>query len=175
MQVYVDLLTLLGLRDEPGFIDGYGPIDADTARDIAEDPTSTWHRIIFDPDTAALLDYGRTTYRPPKQLKRFIKHKHPHCIAPGCRKRAVDCDDDHCLAWQAEGMTCPGNLAPLCRGHHLMKTFFHWTYVINPDDSTTWTLPDGHQVTTRPPPRWNQPGETPMPPAQQPDDDEPPF
>ena len=66
VQVYVDLATLLGLRDEPGFIDGYGPIDAETARDIAEDPTSTWHRIIFDPETAALLDYGRTTYRPPE-------------------------------------------------------------------------------------------------------------
>lgn len=175
VNVYIDLLTMLGLRDEPGHVEGYGPIDADTARDLATDPSSTWHRIVFDQCTGAMLDYGRAVYRPPADLKRHVSHRHPHCTAPGCRKRAVDCEYDHCRAWSEHGMTCPGNLAPLCKRHHLMKTFFGWTYTINPDDSITWTRPDGHQITTRPPPRWPQPSEPPMPPTKRPDDDTPPF
>ncbi|MGX9349451.1 hypothetical protein ACWXWW_17845, partial [Microbacterium sp. KNMS] len=36
VQVTVAATTLAGLDDEPGFLAGYGPIDADTARKLAE-------------------------------------------------------------------------------------------------------------------------------------------
>jgi hypothetical protein len=50
ISVIVSLETLAGVEDEPGWLDTYGPITAQHARDIASDPT------------------GTTRYRPPKHL-----------------------------------------------------------------------------------------------------------
>jgi hypothetical protein len=65
VQVTVGLTTLLGLDELPGDLAGYGPIPAHLARQIAADPNSTWRRLLTDARSGTLLDYGRTTYRPP--------------------------------------------------------------------------------------------------------------
>jgi hypothetical protein len=44
ISVIVNLETLAGVEDEPGWLDGYGPITADTARALAADDTGTWRR-----------------------------------------------------------------------------------------------------------------------------------
>jgi hypothetical protein len=41
------------------------------------------------------------------------------------------------------GQTHPDNLAPLCRGHHNIKTHGRWKYVRNRDGTYTWTSPRG--------------------------------
>ncbi|MFC4604562.1 HNH endonuclease signature motif containing protein [Rhodococcus kronopolitis] len=46
VQLHIDLDTLLGLVDDPGFLSGHGPIDPELARRIAED--ATWQAIIAD-------------------------------------------------------------------------------------------------------------------------------
>jgi hypothetical protein len=46
---------------EPAELAGYGPIPAAMAREIV---AATWHRLLIDPASGALLDYGATTYRP---------------------------------------------------------------------------------------------------------------
>jgi hypothetical protein len=56
------------------------------------------------------------------------------------------------------GQTRPGNLAPLCRTHHRVKTFTTWDYKRLDNASYTWTSPTGHQhhvqpVSRRPPER----------------------
>jgi hypothetical protein len=65
VQVTVALSTLLGLDEQPGELDGHGPIPASVAR-IAADESGPWRRLLTD-DRGRLLDYGRTTYRPPKK------------------------------------------------------------------------------------------------------------
>jgi hypothetical protein len=42
VQVSAALSTLLGLDEQPGDLDGYGPIPAELARRLAADPTGTW-------------------------------------------------------------------------------------------------------------------------------------
>lgn len=37
-----------------------------------------------------------------------------------------------------------GNLHPLCREHHLLKTFCGWEPVLASDGTVTWTSPTGH-------------------------------
>jgi hypothetical protein len=49
LSVIVSLETLAGVEDEPGWLDGYGPITADTARALAADRTGTWRRLVIDP------------------------------------------------------------------------------------------------------------------------------
>ena len=49
---------------------------------------------------------------------------------PGCRRRAVNCDLDHTIAWPT-GSTEASNLGPLCRRHHRLKT--HFGFDLQPD------------------------------------------
>jgi hypothetical protein len=87
------------------------------------------------------------------------------CSFPGCNRPAHRCDLDHLIPWPA-GATHPGNLAPLCRLHHLIKTFCGWTPHAQPDGSIQWSAPTGHTYTTTPGasmlfPHWNI--QTPIP------------
>ncbi|MGH8573351.1 MAG: DUF222 domain-containing protein, partial [Gammaproteobacteria bacterium] len=71
VQMTVPASTLLGLDDVPGELAGYGPIPANLARELAAD--ATWRRLLTDPASGALLDYGRSTYRPPAALADFVR------------------------------------------------------------------------------------------------------
>ena len=57
INVTVPVLTLLGLDDEPADLEGYGPIDADTARRLAAHAPSM-RRILVHPETGAGMARG---------------------------------------------------------------------------------------------------------------------
>ncbi|GAA5204624.1 HNH endonuclease signature motif containing protein [Microbacterium jejuense] len=119
--ITVPVMTLLGEGDEPATLDGYGPIDTETARRLAGE-ASSWVRILTHPVTGTVLDVDRKTYRVPKALRRWLGVRDPMCIGPGCMRLARDCDIDHRLDWQYGGTTSDANLAPLCHSHHVVKT-----------------------------------------------------
>jgi hypothetical protein len=121
IQVTVGLTTLLGLDEEPGELEGYGPIPAPVARSIAGD--GTWRRIITDPASGTVLDVGRTTYRPPPDLARQVETRDRTCRYPGCAVPAARCDLDHVVPFP-HGPTAAANLVPLCRRHHRFKHQF---------------------------------------------------
>ena len=56
LQVTLAATTLAGLDDQPGDLDGYGPIPAEIARTIATD--ATWQQLLTDPHTGTLLTLG---------------------------------------------------------------------------------------------------------------------
>lgn len=142
VHVTVALTTLLGVDDAPAELDGYGPIDADTARRIAS--TGTWRRLLTDPRTGTLLDYGRTTYTPPADLREFVLARDRRCTFPGCPRPGRRCQLDHVHEWQHGGTTCAGNLHLLCLRHHTCKTSRTWRAGRNPHTGcTTWTSPVG--------------------------------
>lgn len=85
---YVDVLSLMGLRNDPAFLAGYGPIPEWVAQEIAAEPDSTWSRLITDPATGQLLEAGADQYRPPASLVRFIKARDRECSQPGCHRPA---------------------------------------------------------------------------------------
>jgi hypothetical protein len=88
-------------------------------------------------------------YRPSTKLTAFVRMRSMTCSFPGCSKAAHTCDLDHLVPWPA-GPTHPGNLAPLCRLHHLIKTFAGWTPDAHPDGTITWTAPTGHRYAKTP-------------------------
>ncbi|MFI2838696.1 DUF222 domain-containing protein [Mycolicibacterium sp. PDY-3] len=89
-------------------------------------------------------------YRPSAKLAAYVRMTAMTCCFPGCGQPAQHCDIDHVVAWPA-GATHPGNLRPLCREHHLLKTVkVGWTPKAHPDGTTTWTAPNGHTYTTKP-------------------------
>jgi len=86
----------------------------------------------------------------PAAVQRFVRARQRRCSAPGCRVPARRCDLDHRVAWP-DGPTCPCNLAPLCRRHHLAKHRFGWLVTkANPDPrdpSQRWQSPLGYHYT----------------------------
>lgn len=149
--VTVPVLTLLGVEELPGTLEGYGPIDPDTARRLSGRARS-FQRILTHPITGTVLDIDRSSYRVPADLKRWTELRDQHCTFPGCGRSARHCDLDHPTAWQHNGTTNAANLAHLCRHHHRLKHESNWKITPAADGSTTWTTPTGEVHTTDPPP-----------------------
>ncbi|SDJ39666.1 protein of unknown function [Frankineae bacterium MT45] len=152
VQVTIAATTLLNLDELPGELDGYGPIPAVLARKIAADPTGTWRRLVTDPVTGTLLDYGRTTYKPPRNLADFVITRDQTCAFPTCSRSARRCDLDHRIPYPAGG-TSDANLNALCRKHHRLKHHLGWT--LTHRDTTGnhhWTTKTGHHYQSTTPP-----------------------
>jgi hypothetical protein len=143
VQVTVALSTLLGLDAQPGELDGHGPIPAEQARHLAADSSGTWRRLVTD-ELGRLVDYGRTTYRPPADLERHIIARDRTCRFPSCNRRACTCELDHIIAWKSGGPTNDANMAALCCRHHHVKHDHGWPLKRLPDGSIEWTSPTGH-------------------------------
>ena len=150
VQVLVPYSTLTGADDAPVELVGYGPIPAPQARDIAAD--GVWRRLVTDPLSGALLDHGRTVYRPPAALADFVRARDVTCRFPPCNRRAIDGELDHTRAWTGEGgETCEENLYGGCvHHHHLHHDAPGWTVQQDPDGTITWTTPTGHRYSSRP-------------------------
>ena len=133
----VNLTTLLGLDDDPGEVVGVGPIPAVEARILAAD--GLWRAWITDAATGAVIDTGRRVYTPSAAVARLVRAREPYCRMPGCRRRAVNCDLDHTVAWPT-GSTEASNLGPLCRRHHRLKT--HFRFDLQPDPEPERFEPD---------------------------------
>lgn len=150
--VTVPALTFLGGDDGPATLDGYGPIDLDTARRLAGGATS-WTRLLTHPLSGAPLALDRTSYRVTAALRRWLGVTSPTCVFPGCARSARDCDIDHLTAWAEGGNTDADNLEPECRHHHRLRHESRWSPSRDPDTGDVrWTSPRGHEVETDPPP-----------------------
>lgn len=150
--ITVPVLTLLGQNEEPAMLDGYGPIDLDTARRLAGE-ASSWVRILTHPVTGTILDLDRRTYRVTNPLRRFLGVRDPVCIFPGCTRPARHCQIDHRLDWQYGGTTTDTNLAPQCQTHHVLKTKSRWRLYRCPTTGATWWIsPTALHIDTDPPP-----------------------
>ncbi|HEY0217615.1 MAG TPA: DUF222 domain-containing protein [Cellulomonas sp.] len=99
VRVTVALSTLLGIDDEPADLAGYGPVDATTARALAEG--GIWRRVVTDPLSGTVLDVGRTRYRPPAGMVEHVQARDRTCARPGCSATAESCDLDHTVEFHA--------------------------------------------------------------------------
>ncbi|WP_341358546.1 DUF222 domain-containing protein [Georgenia sp. M64] len=121
---------------------GYGPITPDVARALAAG--GTWRRIVTDPLTGAVLDVGRTRYRPPADLLDHVRQRDRTCVRPGCTTPAHRCQYDHTQAWAHGGPTAAHNGGPLCTRDHTIKTAGIFTVVQPQPGIFEWLTPTGH-------------------------------
>ncbi|PRC45407.1 HNH endonuclease, partial [Mycobacterium sp. ITM-2017-0098] len=92
-QVVVNVIasadTVNGASEAPGYLCGFGVIDAALVRELAREAT---RRLVehpgFDPGQAL-------TYRPSAALARYIRCRDLTCRFPGCTVPAARCDIDH--------------------------------------------------------------------------------
>ncbi|MBT2248720.1 DUF222 domain-containing protein [Arthrobacter sp. BHU FT2] len=155
--VTVPVFTLLGLTDEPADLDGYGPIPAAMARTLVANGATSFYRVLVDPRDGAPLEIGRTSYRLPEAMKRWIRMRDRHCTFPSCTNHSTDNDADHLTAWHHHGTTGVSNLAQLCPKHHRLKHNSGWTPTpATETEPPGWTSPTGrhypaHQPDPKPP------------------------
>ncbi|MFB9776861.1 HNH endonuclease signature motif containing protein [Brevibacterium otitidis] len=163
--VTVPALALLNQKNDdeeeggvrvPGMVNGH-PISPDTARQLTGTGHSTVYRILTDPTDGTVLDHAAETYTIPERMRIALVEKWQFCTLPGCDRSAVKAELDHIEPFNHEdpgrgGPTSMGNLHPLCREHHQMKTEDKLRVRRDPDTGMlTWTLPGGHQLTALPP------------------------
>ena len=119
------------------------------ARALASDATGTWRRILTEPGTGRLLDYGTTTYKPPQPLVDFVVARDRHCRFPGCARPARRCDVDHQTPFP-DGPTSARNCEALCEHHHRLKHQAGWSVTGDPAGELHWTSPTGHHYRSPP-------------------------
>ncbi|MGW9632088.1 DUF222 domain-containing protein [Agromyces sp. NPDC055520] len=149
VHVTVPVLTLTGATSEPGILDGYGPIDADTARRLTAGAPS-FTRLLTHPVTGTVLDVDRTRYRPPADLQRWLQIRDGTCRFPGCNRNARRCDIDHGTPWHEGGRTACDNLCHLCPMHHHLKHETAWMLRHLADGILEWISPAGRTHVTHP-------------------------
>lgn len=149
VHVQVDLDTLAGLSEHAGELNGYGPVIADIARQVAtEQENADWRYRITDPPTGRPLHDGTIRRRPTANQRRTVETRDQTCIFPGCRMPATDCDLDHRIRWVDGGATRIDNLAPLCRHDHRIRHQAGWEHQHLPNGDHQWTSKLGHTYTT---------------------------
>ncbi|MGV0162707.1 HNH endonuclease signature motif containing protein [Mycobacterium colombiense] len=133
---------------EPGYLEGYGVIDAEQVRRLAAAASVLVANPVTSPAEAL-------RYQPSAALERAVRCRDLTCRFPGCSRPAVVCDLDHTIPFNhqnpaAGGPTTAGNLKCLCRQHHRLKTFGGWRDQQLPDGTVVWTSPSGRVYRTSP-------------------------
>lgn len=160
LNITVPALTLLGIEDAPGLLDGIHPIPPQMARELAG-ADRTWYRVLTDPTTGAFLPLPADRYTPTRQMLEYLRLVFPVCAVPGCtRPTSWASQMDHIEEYnhthpENGGHTKITNLHPLCWRHHQMKT----ARLLDPTkQSITHPTPNKHIQTT---PHKISPGEPP--------------
>jgi hypothetical protein len=140
--------TVHGDSSQPGYLQGYGVIDAEQVRELAA--AAALHAI--DPFTSPV---DALRYQPSAGLERAVRCRDLTCRFPGCSRQAVYCDVDRTIPFNhqdpgAGGLTGFENLKCLCRLRHRLKTFGGWRDTQLADGTVVWTSPTGRTYRTSP-------------------------
>jgi Domain of unknown function (DUF222) len=145
--------TVTGDSEQPGYLEGFGVIDADLVRELAERAAL---RLIEEPTVTAA---EAQRYQPSAEVNRWVRCRDLTCRFPGCDRPTAICDLDHTTPFNhanpaAGGLTVPWGLADYCREHHRLKTFHSgpggWNDEQLPDGTIVWTSPTGRTYRTTP-------------------------
>jgi hypothetical protein len=173
--ITADMATLLGLADNPAMLEGYGPIDAVTARRLAAD--ADWKLLVLDGVHGSLVGLSTRSYTPTARIAEFLRHRDGTCTVPRCSALALRCDIDHIVPFDHAdpargGPTDVSNLHDLCEHHHQARHDGCLGIRQVDERMVEWITRSGMTFRSEPPDLRPSPPPTPPPPTL---DDEPPF
>lgn len=150
----IPVMSLLGRSSasgelEPAILDGHGPIDIETAKQLAGNAKS-WRRVLTHPVSGVILAVESRKRKIPPGLRAFLGLRDGTCRMPGCNRSVAHCDLDHIEEWQDGGAHAADNLAHLCPKHHDEK---HHTPIherLLPSGDIEWTMASGHVYVSEP-------------------------
>ncbi|MEH3156172.1 MAG: HNH endonuclease [Gordonia paraffinivorans] len=158
VDVVIGADVLVGGADGAAEIPGYGPVPANTAREmIAEaldaDALVELRRLFTTPGSGALVAMESTARIFPPGLRRFITRRDVSCRMPYCGAPIAEIDHahPHCDG----GPTDSANGNGLCRTHNRQKENSGWAVTTSIDDDGTHEAiirtPTGHDHRSRAP------------------------
>ncbi len=145
--------VLTGQTEAGAWIDGYGPIPADLARDLAVG--ATWLRRLYaDAATGALVAMDSQRRLVPAGMAKFLRFRDRTCRTPWCD--ATIRHSDHVEAAEEGGPTSIANTQGLCEVCNHAKQARGWTARPRPGPPGTahvveTTTPTGHTYTSTAP------------------------
>ncbi|WP_299575872.1 HNH endonuclease signature motif containing protein [uncultured Williamsia sp.] len=160
VDVVVSADVLLADSSAAAEVPGYGPIPADTARDLITDALDadalvTLRRLFAAPDSGALVAMESKARIFPSGLRRFITRRDISCRFPYCDAPIVEIDHAH--PHHDGGATDALNGLGECRTHNRQKESFGWQVTTAIDDDGTHDAlirtPTGHEHRSRAPAR----------------------
>jgi hypothetical protein len=143
--------VLLGTSDDPAYVEGYGPIPADLARELSASTRAWVRRLYAVPETGRLVAMDSTARLMPDQLARMIRLRDQRCRTRWCD--APIRQSDHIRAVAEGGETSEPNGQGLCEARNRAKQAPGWRARPSPDARHTveTTTPTGHSyVSTAP-------------------------
>jgi hypothetical protein len=151
-------LDLFGHGDEPAYLDGYGPIPAELARELVAGACSrdeqVWLRRLYShPRTGELVGADAQSRLFRGSLARFIRLRDRTCRTPWCDAPVRHLD--HPIRKAVHGPTSAVNSQGLCEGCNYAKEAPGWEARPCPESDgheIETTLPTGHRYRSRPPP-----------------------
>ncbi|GAB7007834.1 hypothetical protein JCM18899A_53110 [Nocardioides sp. AN3] len=137
-----------------------GPVTTDQIRHWCGS-TSTAH-ITVKPVLDLAETLHSTGYEPSDRVRDHVTATNPTCVFPHCDRPSLKLDIDHIEPYdekkrkpdkpdsldETDAQTSTDNLAPLCRRHHRVKTFGHWSYVRLGPGEYLWTSKHRYQWIT---------------------------
>ena len=148
VQVTIDAATLLGTADHPAMVGVDGMIPAGVARKLLDG--ARLRRLVTDPFTGYLLDYGRTTYRVPPDLAAEVAATYVTATGFGSTAPAISGDNDHGISWRCGGRTDRRNIHSPTRRWHRARTVGGWRLRIFRDRTVEWRSPLGRTYRVEP-------------------------
>jgi hypothetical protein len=147
INVIVSDRVLLGLEDGEAYVDGYGPVPGDLAREWAESASSL-RRLYATPAHGDLVAMDSKTSRFPTGLARFIRFRDRTCRALWCE--APVRHSDHARSLAEGGETSADNGQGLCEACNYAKSAPNWSARPEPGARHTvrTTTPTGHTYTS---------------------------
>jgi len=144
VHVTISMETLMGLTEDPALLDGYGPIAADSARELAMH--GPWRGILLDQYRHAEA-MSTHKYRADTHCRELVKIRDGGtCCAPGCISPIQELD--HTIPWP-QGKTAATQLKGYCAHHHHEKHGDH-AVALDQDGTLHWVTPLDRRYTTQP-------------------------
>jgi hypothetical protein len=149
--------ALFGTSDEPAYVEGYGPVPAELAREIVAGACTrgevvALRRLYTSPTTGELVSMEALSRAFRNSLGRFIKLRDQICRTPWCD--APVRHGDHAEEYAAQGPTSAANGQGLCEACNHAKQAPGWRARPSPDAGAhqieTMT-PTGHVYRSRAP------------------------
>ena len=115
------------------------PVTADQIRDWCGPPTPSTVKPVIDL-------HGRihvNAYEVPDRIREHVALRDHTCVFAWCTRPAETSDTDHVQPYDTGGETSTDNIAPLCRGHHRVKTHGRWTLTVLSPGEYLWRSPHG--------------------------------
>ncbi|WP_375389171.1 DUF222 domain-containing protein [uncultured Amnibacterium sp.] len=146
----VPAMTALGHSDVPAELEGYGPIDIETAKRLAGGATS-WITLLTDEVTGAVLDIGRDKYRPTSDMRAMLGFVDRGGRGPNSYRPPSQTEADHVIPFNQgllRGRTALDNLVLLTRRDHRIKTSGLWDIELRAQRDLAWTSFFGTRIIT---------------------------